>query len=531
MNFALRIAKQSPGYLINRHPPDDLGLEPIYPEFRPTNALRTDDRPHEHLHLRDGMSPQKGIVPARFVIYGKSLREHVNQGSIRGFLYDASGFCGVQQNIKTPAGELVTEHCGMDCWYVHEHVSWAKYVFPIGGRIVETRWHDNQATWHVREGRSEKWIAKHVAEKHAGSEQAWYGQEHKHPDSYDIVLSHAALAAWHKKAMHIKYDHKGSDLDVVGKHRHDHRVKDTTLQLARRLDVHPDAMAKIRKAEVVFFVIEGCMKADSILAKDGAVFSVPSVSLWDCNELEAFARTYLKDREVVIVPDADWIVNREVVSQARLCHATLIQYDVKTVHIAAPPLSLKAPVTTQRDWSGYTYRGKAVDLFLGDQGELQTLEWHGYPYRGKGVDDFLGDEGQGQLAELQTIDFYLSRETKASIKRILRRSTRIEQVSRNGKVLESLAIFAGPTGELPSSLEMVARATGYSRQRVTVAVKQLKEWGVLDYEGDLKERLGYWTGKLEWSDAPPIIIAEQYRAHEAERHQLGDVVIGSLTTP
>ncbi|MFZ2055926.1 MAG: hypothetical protein WAV54_00765 [Acidimicrobiales bacterium] len=498
LNFALRIAEQSPGYLIGRHPPEGLGLDPIYPEFRPKNAVRTDDRPHRHLHLRDGMSPQKGIVPARFVISGKSLRDHVNHGSITYLLYDDHGICGKQQNIRTPPGQIVTEHCGMDCWHVHEHVSWAKYVFPIGDKVDETRWHDHHATWHDHEGRSDKWIAKHVAEQHFGSEAAWHGQEHRHPNSYDVVLGQRALAKWHKLAVHIKYDHKGSDLDTEGLHPHTSRVKDKSLNLARRLDVHPLAMDKIRSAEVVFFVIEGCLKADSILAKDAAVFSVPSVSLWDCQELESFAKAYLKDKEVVIVPDADWIDNREVISQARLCHATLDRYGVARVHIAAPPLN-----------------------------------WSGYYYRGKGVDDFLGEEGHGKLGELQTLDFYLPENTKMEIDRLLKRCTRSDQRSRNETVIRSIAIYAGPNGELPSSLGMVARAMGFGYERSRKAVKQLMDWGALTCEdgGDLSTRRGYWTGELEWSETPAIIIAEQYRAHQAEPLPLGDVITGSLTTP
>ena len=46
----------------------------------------------------------------------------------------------------------------------------------------------------------------------------------------------------------------------------------------------------------VFFVLEGCLKADSILARSEAVASVPSISLWaDAPELKPFSREYLKD--------------------------------------------------------------------------------------------------------------------------------------------------------------------------------------------------------------------------------------------
>jgi hypothetical protein len=254
-------------------------------------------------------------------------------------------------------------------------------------------------------------------------------------------------------------------------------------------------MEKIRAAEVVFFVIEGCMKADSILAKGAAVFSVPSVSLWDCPELKRFTETYLNDKEVVIVPDADWAQKEQVISQTRLCHATLSRFGVGTVHIAAPP-----------------------------------VDENGKPTRGKGVDDFLGKEGRGDLGELQTVDYVMSPETLEAIDRlVVQHCTRPDQATRNATVLESMAIFAGPTGVLPSSLGMVGRAMGLDRRRVGEAIKQLKIWGALTYDGDLAERRGYWSGKLEWPDAPPIIIAEQYRAQKDERRQLGDVVCGSFT--
>ena len=71
---------------------------------------------------------------------------------------------------------------------------------------------------------------------------------------------------------------------------------------------------------------------------------------------------------------------------------------------------------------------------------------------------------------------------------------------------------------------------GHDRRRVGEAVDQLKEWGALSIDGDLTTRRGYYTGQLEWSNAPVIELAEQYRGQQDE-HQLGDVICGSLTTP
>jgi hypothetical protein len=85
----------------------------------------------------------------------------------------------------------------------HWHQAYAKYVFPTSPKIDESWSHDHRAIWHDHKGWSDKRIASHVAAEHGGSEVAWYGQRHAHPHTYDVVLSRAAEADWHKKAMHI----------------------------------------------------------------------------------------------------------------------------------------------------------------------------------------------------------------------------------------------------------------------------------------------------------------------------------------
>jgi hypothetical protein len=140
-------------------------------------------------------------------------------------------------------------------------------------------------------------------------------------------------------------------------------VKNREVKLAQRLDVHPLAVDKIRRAEVVLFSIEGSLKGDSILSHGGAVFSVPSVGQWNADELEKFAKRYLRDKEVVIVCDADWFEKPEVASQARLCCGALKRFRVvEQVHIAAAPIdpSTKRPYL---DKGGEEIKG--VDDHLG----------------------------------------------------------------------------------------------------------------------------------------------------------------------
>src|ERR1035438_2826944 len=102
------------------------------------------------------------------------------------------------------------------------------------------------------------------------------------------------------------------------------------------------------------------------------------------------------------------------------------------------------------------------------------------------------------------------------------RSKRHTGTTRDRTVLESIALFAGPKGVLPSSTGMVERVIGIDRRRVGEALKQLGAWGALTGADNLAYRRLYWTGKLDWRDAEPIIIAEQYRSQEDERRQLGD---------
>jgi hypothetical protein len=526
LNFALGIARQSPGHLIKRYPPEGLGLDDIYPEFRPKDAVKTkgpiwDVHVHTHTqgvtldseaeelvapYVRNYAFDKDGYpMPPPFLpwyvrtLSGRALENHVMHGYNPVVTED--GFFEMERVPKSPTDHPYPPD---QEWMVrrdwHKHQGFAKYVFPTTPKVDETWTHDHHATWHDHEGWSDKRIAAHVAEKHESSEQAWYGQRHPHPHTYDVILSRSAEKDWHAKAAHIinKRYHDGVDRD--GEHPHPKRVKDKTMNLARRLDVHPWAMEKIRAAEVIFFVLEGCLKADSVLAKGAAVFSVPSVSLWDCKELKDFTKTYLQDKGIVVVCDADWAQKEQVIAQARLCHATLGQFGVGTVHIAAPPIG----------------------------GDRKPLVENGKEL--KGVDDFLG-AGHG-LGELQTVDYYLSPATLEAIDRLVEeRYRQAGQAAYNSAVLKSMALFAGPKGLLPSSMGMTARAMGpdFERRRVTEAIKQLKAWGAVTYDGELIERRNYWSDRLDWQDVEPIIIAEQYRAEAIEPRPLDEAICKSLT--
>jgi hypothetical protein len=117
---------------------------------------------------------------------------------------------------------------------------------------------------------------------------------------------------------HIRKDHGGVNTQTV------HWKDDSAKYIfplgdgAKRLDVNPLAWPLFVGASRVFFCLEGCIKADAILSAWVAVFSVPSVTLWQARELTGFL-TYLRGKEVIIVCDADWYENPAVYYMAMRC--------------------------------------------------------------------------------------------------------------------------------------------------------------------------------------------------------------------
>jgi hypothetical protein len=175
-------------------------------------------------------------------------------------------------------------------------------------------------------------LAKYCFPSSAWEVKPW---PHDHTDSYYEDPAHLErhLARWHQEPVETRAD---------GKHVHYRKVKSKE-SLARRLDVHPMAAPLFADAKLVYFGIEGCLKADSILSailREGrreSVFSVPSVSLWDAPEFDGFIR-YLRGKRVVVVPDADWFTKRQVLLHARLAQRYLKNRGIESL-IAAPPLA------------------------------------------------------------------------------------------------------------------------------------------------------------------------------------------------
>ena len=168
---------------------------------------------------------------------------------------------------------------------------------------------------------------------------------------------------------HIRKHHGGVNTQEV--HRHD-RSQPKYLFLPgsdeARIDLHPRAARLLPEADRVFLVLEGVLKNDAVLSAGEAVFSVPSVTLWDREELRRFAEEFLVGKRVFVVPDADWVTNPMVDWQALLVRTYLREVlGEDMVYIAAPPVEFFEAMKIERDDDTM----KGVDDWLGVHGR----EW------------------------------------------------------------------------------------------------------------------------------------------------------------
>ena len=129
-------------------------------------------------------------------------------------------------------------------------------------------------------------------------------------------------------------------------HGHAHEAKyvfPSGSKNAKRLDMHPGARPLLEQAKkdggVVFYALEGCLKADSLLTKGQPVISVPSVSLWHPTELATFAERHLLGGvTVVVLTDSDWRTNPNVMGYGMLATSYLTDLGVRAVFGAPAPI-------------------------------------------------------------------------------------------------------------------------------------------------------------------------------------------------
>jgi hypothetical protein len=275
-------------------------------------------------------------------------------------------------------------------------------------------------------------------------------------------------------------DHHGVNIEVVHYHA-PASAKYILLGENKRIDVHPWSVRLLPRARRVFFVMEGTLKNDAVLSTGEAVFSVPSVTLWDPRELRLFVKRYLQDKTVFIVPDADWFTNVAVDRQALLVRSCIRRQGVDA-YVAAPPIA-----------------GLADGI--------------------KGVDDFLGKGG--------TIEGLIVRGREAPKDRILDLTIgaakhRFDRRKRNWFALEGLALHAGQDGSVAVPMGTLARFMDTRKDRIVPILDDLSD--ALEVDGSLETKIEMWgeTRFMDWVERPTLIIKDEFRAVDNDNKALGD---------
>jgi hypothetical protein len=315
--------------------------------------------------ISDPVREARGYVP----YYGKNVEGFYDPGTVRREL-EPYGLTPGQRSTTTRFTNAAVNELGEvgrgDGLLMRKHpVPGAppvppqlrpRYAVPTGGKIFHR---------HSTAFNSEHHLQRHLANDHqddaadvAPDALHWHDKDGKY-----LMMSNAKEAYEHSHATDQRFQglngarmlrqhvrarsgHNGARVDWDELHTHRRDVPGQ--HVADRLDIHPWALAQLHTAQIIYFVIEGTPKADAILTQilhsgtQASVFNVPSVTLWKAPELRDFAKTFLslKLRRtskplVVVVPDADWHSNEQVVRQALLCREYLRKLGVDCC-VAAP---------------------------------------------------------------------------------------------------------------------------------------------------------------------------------------------------
>lgn len=319
---------------------------------------------------------------------------------------------------------------------------------------------------------------------------------------HDHTHEHYGLSAL---AEHLRIWHKDGDVPEVDEPHGSQHVFDVPAHDSdsARIDVHPWAAPLFETAEVVFVSIEGVQKADAILSAirrynlAASVYSVPSVTLWRDPTTPRFAREFLADKTVIVIPDADWADPSKqgaVENQARIYHGYLLSLGVPRVHVAAAP---EPPEGFNKD---------------------------------KGIDDFLGKLG-GTLQQMVCFDVEPpNRRTvtgwvNATIERKTGDTPHARQTKSLVDMITSLSMFASAKeGTVSVSQGCVANILGVSVMCISDRLAQLTDLEAIEYDGSLAAGRNYF-GSMDWVDKPSIrIVPDELRARMLPKRTLEEVL-------
>jgi len=558
------------GWIIHRHVFPGFDFPKIFPEIRPDWPVVTRYTFHWHGGGNAPGPEDRFEMPNPRARTNPKAKKTIN---VKANVLDPESKTA-KRHLKRK--KIATDHgIGAPADGVHMHEHPAKYLFPSGGQIPEPFTHDHAKQfsyrpsalqialfvamwyrpwlWTVKEDAGEltkTLTANRLLEAMGMSLANTIRQRDKHFAKYhdptltttppDVEGEHTHGEMWHAHndygedptvlfgehimlARHRKLWHGGKHRKRAGQiHRHVRTVKNTKDKLAARVDVNPLALERFDKASIVYFGIEGCFKADSILSavirdnRNAAVLSVPAVSLWRTPETqnEGFLDK-LRSKVVVIVPDADWHTKGQVKLQAFLLQTCLERHSIMAL-VAAPPQ---------------------------DSGE-------------KGIDDYLGKIPDASLDKLEVIEKrkppaleeYLETMDKAALRRAglmqylvktdAKKLPRKDKIKRAAKHLAELIAFAADRddpephglkrGELKMTVNMLAPVLDESPSTASEALKDLQATGAITTDRPLIVSKGLWSGELEWDETPIITLHDDLKPSPTEPQLLADKLRGIM---
>jgi hypothetical protein len=408
-----RLASRAPGMIMRRFPVPE--ADPfLFAELRPVRPIWTGkpirSKTHEQLageRQVDGHKTtlerhlERGKTTPDMVRDGMTVKEYARAASLDGFEVTMGG-----DHFGRPIADDVP----------HVHVKVAKYLFKAnvkktiphpGGphsHVLATRPHGRAENLPVEHFRTELGLFNHVWFEHALGDEV------------------RGKGLWAMTDLLMNWP------DLHRTDEHEHEVEVDATRFAKRLSSHPMGFARIASVNRVFFALEGCLKEAALVTAGEATFSCPSVSLWDAQELGAFAENHLLGKAVFVVCDSDW--EREdddsVIRQTLEARDALRLYGVDAYMTAPQPGSAECKHKDKKH----------------------------------GVDDHLGPCAKGDVDDLIVVD----REAQYGVadmlvdRRVARRGRWQEGVERDALILRWLSTHASEKGVTRVSLRSVAKS-------------------------------------------------------------------------
>jgi hypothetical protein len=334
----------------------------------------------------------------------------------------------------------------------------------------------------------------HRHEAEVGPESADWVREHLTLPPQTLTRRGRSLELLDYRRAHGPRDKNGETVGPEVWHRHKHEAKyvfPSGTDQGRRLDAHPAARSLVEDAcassGVVYYALEGCLKADAVLSAGAGVVSVPSVSLYWPSEMYDFGERYLGGTApprrrpigtpkydghptVVVLTDSDWDSNPEVMFYGVEAAERLRRMGVHATY-AAPPIVNGDRKTGVDD---YLFAGGTLD-------ELQSVEPIVHP-----IDD-LRDYVSGHL----------------------RRGCGVS-VRTAADVLRWHLIHATPEGEVLGKVNRCAGALWPDQPLNTAAVKvkrarrAMADVGILSQKEPMR-KVRRW-GSFEWEVLAPVDV-------------------------